>query len=65
MKNNFTKNNLQNDTKWKNVKSNSVGSGGPTNVFQVGKAGEDHKEAFQSLKQLKQRWESKKSSVWV
>jgi hypothetical protein len=46
MKNNFTKNNLQNDTKWKNVKSNSVGSGGPTNVFQVGKAREHHKEAF-------------------
>jgi len=34
-------------------------------AFRVGKAGEDHKEAFQSLKQRKQRWESLKSSVWV
>ncbi len=58
MKNIFTKTTYKKNTKWKNVKSNSVGSGGPTNVFQVGKAGEDHKEAFQSLKQLKQRWES-------
>jgi hypothetical protein len=46
MKNNFKKTTYKKDTKWKNVKSNSVGSGGRANVFQVGKAREHHKEAF-------------------
>jgi hypothetical protein len=46
VRSNFSKRQLIKNLKWTNLKSNIVGSDGPNNLFQVGKAGEYTKKAF-------------------